>query len=139
MSISPSRSGQLSTLDKLGGPLQRRSKQRGYKYYFNCCRMIITKLYGFSTIKGKAENMDKFCKEKGILHQTSCPYTPQQNGVAERKHRHLLNVGREGSDNWWAQDHMSREVLINTGNTRRDEGESVLTVKPAEAVIDNRG
>ncbi|GJU06584.1 ribonuclease H-like domain-containing protein [Tanacetum coccineum] len=35
----------------------------------------------------------KFCKEKGILHQTSCPYTPQQNGIAERKHRHLLNVG----------------------------------------------
>ncbi|GJW46116.1 ribonuclease H-like domain-containing protein [Tanacetum coccineum] len=32
----------------------------------------------------------KFCKEKGILHQTSCPYTPQQNGIAERKHRHLL-------------------------------------------------
>ncbi|WZZ27561.1 hypothetical protein YC2023_010962 [Brassica napus] len=30
----------------------------------------------------------------GILHQTSCPYTPQQNGVAERKNRHLMETAR---------------------------------------------
>ena len=31
---------------------------------------------------------------KGILHQTTCPYSPQQNGVgvAERKNRHILEV-----------------------------------------------
>ncbi|GJS31762.1 putative RNA-directed DNA polymerase [Tanacetum coccineum] len=38
--------------------------------------------------------MEQFLKEKGIIHQTSCAYTPQQNGIAERKHRHLLNVAR---------------------------------------------
>ena len=27
---------------------------------------------------------------KGILHQLSCPHTPQQNGVAKRKHIHLI-------------------------------------------------
>lgn len=25
----------------------------------------------------------------GIAHQISCPYTPQQNDLMERKHRHL--------------------------------------------------
>jgi hypothetical protein len=31
---------------------------------------------------------------QGIVHQTTCPDTPQQNGVAERKNRHLLEVVR---------------------------------------------
>lgn len=38
--------------------------------------------------------MKFFFSNLGILFQTSCPYTPQQNGVVEHKHRHLLNVGR---------------------------------------------
>lgn len=32
--------------------------------------------------------------ELGIIHQRSCLYTPQQNGVAKRKHRNLLEVTR---------------------------------------------
>lgn len=35
-----------------------------------------------------------YFSSKGILHQTSYPYTLQQNGVVERKHRHLLETSR---------------------------------------------
>jgi hypothetical protein len=38
--------------------------------------------------------MRPFFNGLGILFQHSCPATPQQNGVGERKHRHLLNVAR---------------------------------------------
>jgi len=33
-----------------------------------------------------------FFKEKGILFETSCVYTPQQNGRVKRKNRHILNA-----------------------------------------------
>lgn len=38
--------------------------------------------------------LSSFFNEKGIVHQTICVGTPQQNGRLERKHRHLLNVAR---------------------------------------------
>nr|GEY80503.1 hypothetical protein [Tanacetum cinerariifolium] len=33
-------------------------------------------------------------KSKGIIHQRSMAYTPQQNGVVEKKHMHLLDTAR---------------------------------------------
>ncbi|KAL4562118.1 hypothetical protein LXL04_034312 [Taraxacum kok-saghyz] len=38
--------------------------------------------------------LGNFLIENGITHQSSCVNTPQQNGVSERKNRHLLEVAR---------------------------------------------
>ncbi|KAJ7961891.1 Retrovirus-related Pol polyprotein from transposon TNT 1-94 [Quillaja saponaria] len=35
-----------------------------------------------------------FMTSQGMLHQSSCSHTPQQNGVAERKNRHLIETAR---------------------------------------------
>ena len=37
-------------------------------------------------------SLSQFFDDHGIIHQSSCPHTPQQNGVPERKMRHLLEV-----------------------------------------------
>lgn len=56
-----------------------------------------------TSIQGiRSENAPEFCEGEykkfgcshGIIHQKTCPYTPQQNGVVERKHRHILEFSR---------------------------------------------
>jgi transposase InsO family protein len=34
--------------------------------------------------------VEEFLEEEGIKHEFSAPYTPQQNGVVERKNRTLI-------------------------------------------------
>ncbi|CAN0838933.1 Retrovirus-related Pol polyprotein from transposon TNT 1-94 [Linum grandiflorum] len=41
-----------------------------------------------------SESFDSFCSDNGISHTFSAPRTPQQNGVAERKNRALLDLSR---------------------------------------------
>ncbi|KAI3676109.1 hypothetical protein L1987_85708 [Smallanthus sonchifolius] len=42
----------------------------------------------------KNATLDSFCESKGISHQFSIPRTPQQNGVAERRNRTLIEAAR---------------------------------------------
>ena len=41
-----------------------------------------------------SQQFQTFMSSNGILHQTSYPHTPQQNGIAERKNRHLVETTR---------------------------------------------
>lgn len=34
-----------------------------------------------------------FVEPNGIIHHIRCPYTAQQNWLAERKHRHVVEIG----------------------------------------------
>jgi len=38
--------------------------------------------------------MTNFFANKGIVHQTSCVNTPQQNNIVKRKHDHILNIAK---------------------------------------------
>jgi transposase InsO family protein len=53
--------------------------------------------------------IEGFLDEDGIKHEFSSPYTPQQNGVVERKNRTLLDMARtmlneyKTPDRFWAE------------------------------------
>lgn len=63
--------------------------------------------------------LGSFLLDQGILHISSCAHTPQQNGVAERKNRHLLEVARSlmFSSNlpkhFWGDAILTSAYLIN--------------------------
>lgn len=66
----------------------------------------------------------KLFQEKGMHHQRSCVYTPQQNGTVERKHRHLLDMARalifqsRMPSKYWGEAIMMATTIINVLPTR---------------------
>ena len=38
--------------------------------------------------------LGNFLQHHGIRHQTSCTYTPQKNGLAERKNKQIMEIIR---------------------------------------------
>jgi transposase InsO family protein len=50
----------------------------------------------------KNSQIEGFLEEEGIKHEFSSPYTPQQNGVVERKNRTMLDEYKT-SDRFWAE------------------------------------
>lgn len=71
-----------------------------------------------------------FYESHGILHQRSCVESPQQNGRVERKHQHILNVGRallyqsKLPASYWSYALLHAVFLINRVSTPLLKGQS---------------
>ncbi|KAJ0912622.1 putative RNA-directed DNA polymerase [Helianthus annuus] len=63
--------------------------------------------------------IQQFFQHHGIQHRISCPHTPQQNGRAERKHRHITETGlammfnSHAPANLWVDAFTSATYIIN--------------------------
>jgi histone deacetylase 1/2 len=56
-------------------------------------RLLNKKIIHFqSDWGGEYLKLNKFFADIGISHRVSCPHTHQQNGTAERKHRHIVET-----------------------------------------------
>lgn len=74
--------------------------------------------------------LSKYFAENGILDQTSCVATPQQNGRVERKHRHILNVSWSllfqaiFAVMFWGESVLTAAHLINRTTSRLLNGKT---------------
>ena len=68
--------------------------------------------------------LGSFMRIKGIHHQSTCVDTPQQNGIAKRKNKHLLEVSRAIMFSMhvpkylWGEAVLTSSYLINRMPTR---------------------
>ncbi|KAF5759182.1 putative RNA-directed DNA polymerase [Helianthus annuus] len=81
-----------------------------------------------------SHEFQNYLKENGIHHQLTTSYTPQQNGVAERKNRTLMELSRSMlrmknlSHSYWAEVVACAAYLINRAITK-----SIPNITPQEA------
>jgi hypothetical protein len=89
---------------------------------------------------GEYEKLHGFFQKVGITHHVSCPHAHQQNGSAERKHRHIVDVGLALLANasmplkYWDEAFLTATFLINLLPSKvlnfMTPVEKLLNVKP---------
>jgi hypothetical protein len=79
------------TQETLKGFLRRAQNEFGLR---------IKKIRSDNGTKFKNSQIEGFLEDEGIKHEFSSPYTPQQNGVVERKNRTLLDMARTMLDEY---------------------------------------
>jgi transposase InsO family protein len=96
--------GKISNPRNLEGILETDSKR---------VRLRIKKIRSDNGTEFKNSQIEGFLDDEGIKHEFSSPYTPQQNGVVERKNRTLLDMARTMFDEYKTSDRFWPEA-INT-------------------------
>ncbi|GJU41788.1 retrovirus-related pol polyprotein from transposon TNT 1-94, partial [Tanacetum coccineum] len=85
--------------------------------------------------------LESFCDEKRLSHKFSSPYTPKQNGIAERKNRTLIEAARtilNGSvlfKHFWTKAVRIAYQHVELVNIIGDPGEGMLTRSMAGKLI----
>jgi transposase InsO family protein len=79
--------------------LQDKSETQGTLKRFlrraqNEFELKVKKIRSDNRSKFKNLQVEEYLEEEGIKHEFSAPYTPQQNGVVERKNRTLIDMAR---------------------------------------------
>jgi transposase InsO family protein len=79
--------------------LQDKSETQGTLKRFlrrdqNEFELKVKKIRSDNGSKFKNLQVEEFLEEEGIKHEFSAPYTPQENGVVERKNRTLIDMAR---------------------------------------------
>jgi transposase InsO family protein len=92
------------TQETLKGFLRRAQNEFGLR---------IKKIRSDNGTEFKNSQIEGFLEEEGIKHKFSSPYTPQQNGVVERKNRTLLDMARTMLDEYKTLDRFWAEA-VNT-------------------------
>ena len=73
-----------------------------------------------------------FCEDMGIKHQLTVPYTPQQNGVSERKNRTVMEMARsliaekKLPKSFWAEAVHTSVYILNRLATKAVQGMTPL-------------
>jgi transposase InsO family protein len=73
----------------------------------------VKKIKGDNGTEFKNTQVEDFLDEEGIKHEFLAPYTPQQNGMTERKNRTLIEMARTMLNEYKTSNRFCAEV-INT-------------------------
>jgi hypothetical protein len=79
--------------------------------------LLNTKIKAFLYGGGGYHKLHKYFQKNGITHRISCPHTQQQNGIAERKHKHETSLALLAQSSvplcFWDEAFLTACYLIN--------------------------
>lgn len=103
-----------------------KEKSEVFKLFKNFHQMVLnnfqTSIHILHSDNGKeyfSSEFETYLRDNGIIHQSTCPYNPQQNGIAKRKNRHLLETARtlmfssSVPTSFWGEAVLTTAYLIN--------------------------